>query len=76
MLASLKDISERIAKDNEVTTEVIASKKQLNQLLKWYWFSTDDTRVLGLKPEVLSGWRQPLFQPHVEALLGQPPVNP
>lgn len=72
-LASLKVISENIAKENDVALEVIASKKQLNQLLKWCWFAVDDTRVLGLEPDVLCGWRKPLFQPHVEKLLGDPP---
>lgn len=72
-LAELKDISEHIAKDNGVNADVIASKKQLNQLLKWYWFSVDETRVQGLKPDVLSTWREPLFRPHVTRLLGDAP---
>ena len=72
-LAELKDISEHIAKDNGVNADVIASKKQLNQLLKWYWFSVDETRVQGLKPDVLSTWREPLFRPYVTRLLGDAP---
>ena len=73
-LAELKAISEQIAKDNEVNSDVIASKKQLNQLLKWYWFSVDETRVQGLKPDVLSTWREPLFRSHVIRLLGDVPA--
>ena len=72
-LAELKEVSEQIAKDNGVNADVIASKKQLNQLLKWYWFSVDETRVQGLKPDVLSTWREPLFRPHVTRLLGDAP---
>ena len=72
-LAELKEVSEQIAKDNGVNADVIASKKQLNQLLKWYWFSVDETRVQGLKPDVLSTWRETLFRPHVTRLLGDAP---
>ncbi|CAD5268868.1 ribonuclease D [Alteromonas sp. 38] len=72
-LASLKAVSDKIASENNVSPEVIASKKQLNQVLKWYWFDSDETRVLGLKPDVLSGWRAPLFEPHLEKLLGKNP---
>jgi len=72
-LASLKTISDTIASENNVVPEVVASKKQLNQVLKWYWFECDETRVLGLLPDVLSGWRAPLFEPHLEQLLGEKP---
>jgi ribonuclease D len=72
-LAELKLLSERIAAENGVSSDVIASKKQLNQLLKWYWFPVDETRVQGLAPDVLSTWRKPLFSPHVTKLLGDIP---
>ncbi|MDO6540559.1 ribonuclease D [Alteromonas stellipolaris] len=72
-LAALKAVSDKIASENDVSPEVIASKKQLNQVLKWYWFDSDETRVLGLKPDVLSGWRAPLFEPYLEKLLGNKP---
>ncbi|GFD89757.1 ribonuclease D [Tenacibaculum sp. KUL152] len=72
-LAELKSVSEQIADENGVSSDVIASKKQLNQLLKWYWFQVDETRVQGLKPDVLSTWRAQLFQPYVSKLLGDAP---
>jgi ribonuclease D len=72
-LAELKSVSEQIADENGVSSDVIASKKQLNQLLKWYWFQVDETRVQGLKPDVLSTWRAPLFHPYVSKLLGDAP---
>lgn len=72
-LAELKTISEQIAESNHVSSDVIASKKQLNQLLKWYWFQVDETRVQGLKPDVLSTWREALFMPYVSQLLGDAP---
>jgi ribonuclease D len=36
-------------------------------------FSVDETRILGLKPDVLSTWREPLFLPKVIELLGDLP---
>jgi len=73
-LAALKAISDTIANEQGVPPEVISSKKQLNQLLKWVWFEVDETRVQQLTPEVLSGWRTPLFESRVEALLGPIPT--
>ena len=72
-LASLKAVSDKIANENNVSPEVIASKKQLNQVLKWNWFDNDETRVLGLKPDVLSGWRAPVYVLDLEKLLGNKP---
>ncbi|BFT29827.1 ribonuclease D [Alteromonas sp. D210916BOD_24] len=72
-LAELKDIAERVAEEHGVSSDVIASKKQLNQLLKWYWFQVDETRVQGLTPDVLSTWREELFKEQVADLLGELP---
>lgn len=72
-LAELKHLTEQVAHDNGVSTDVVASKKQLNQLLKWYWFQVDETRVQGLKPDLLSTWRGPLFVESIVALLGEQP---
>lgn len=72
-LSSLKHLASQLASDYDVALEIMASKKQLNQLLKWYWFDDDETRAMGLKPDVLSGWRAPLFESGVTRLLGQPP---
>lgn len=72
-LAELKHITERLAEQHSVGSDVIASKKQLNQLLKWYWFEVDETRVQGLMPDVLSTWRATLFREYVIKLLGDLP---
>jgi ribonuclease D len=72
-LADLKAVVERIAEQHSVSSDVIASKKQLNQLLKWYWFPVDETRVQALMPDVLSTWRAPLFSSYVSKLLGDAP---
>lgn len=68
-LAALKTLVTKIAREQGVSEEVIASKKQLNQLLKWSWFKQDETKALGLKPDLLTGWREPLFAPHIYAIV-------
>lgn len=71
-LAALKVLCTEIAEQTGIAVELLASKKQLNQLLKWWWFEYDETAIQGLKPDVLSGWRAPLFTERLIELLGQP----
>ncbi|WP_100656800.1 ribonuclease D [Alteromonas flava] len=71
-LAELKKLCRTVAEQTGIDEAIIASKKQLNQLLKWWWFDIDETAVQGLQPDLLSGWRKPLFQDKLLALLGQP----
>lgn len=70
-LAELKHATNQIAIEQGVSPEVLASKKQLNQLLKWRWFDMCETRAQGLKPDLLVGWRAPLFAPAVTRILGE-----
>lgn len=60
-LADLKLLCQQISNQNDIPMEHIASKKQLNQWLKWCWFEIDDTEKMSLKPDIVSGWRAPLF---------------
>ena len=69
-LAAVKRICAEVAQAQSVTEEVIASKKQINQLLKWQWFDLDETRSQGLLPDLLSGWRRPLLEVKLTSLLG------
>ncbi|NVK56506.1 MAG: ribonuclease D [Alteromonadaceae bacterium] len=70
-LARFKQAVTQLATEHGVTEEVLASKKQLNQLLKYYWFDIEECRLMGLKPDVLSGWREPVFAPLVNTILDQ-----
>ncbi|WP_414827899.1 ribonuclease D [Alteromonas sp. H39] len=74
-LSALKDMTSKIAVENGVTPDVLASKKQLNQLLKWWWFDLCETRAQGLLPDLLVGWRAPLFKSGIHRILGEPPTN-
>jgi ribonuclease D len=64
--ASVKKICLNIAEIHEIPPELVGSKKQINQLLKWCWFTQDETRDMGLQPDLLSNWRRAFF---VEELL-------
>lgn len=53
-----------------IPLEVLGSKKQINQLLKWLWFDLDETRLTGMTPDLISGWRRPILINELEQLLG------
>lgn len=73
-------IVEQAAEQTGIPSAVLASKKQISQLLKWCWFEQDETALQGLTPDLISGWRRDLFlskltplfneQGHYEALRG------
>ncbi len=69
----LKELIEQISEEQRIPQACLASKKQLNQLLKWCWFNFDELENLGLLPDVLSGFRRDLFYPHVNenSLIGK-----
>lgn len=65
---------EEVARAAEVPMEVLASKKQVNQLLSWWWLVFDENRAMGLKPDLLRGWRGKLCEHTIrEVLQGEPP---
>jgi ribonuclease D len=59
--ASVKKLCLSIAEKYSIPPELVGSKKQINQLLKWCWFEQDETRDMGLLPDLLSSWRKALF---------------
>ena len=59
--ASVKKLCISIAEKYAIPPELVGSKKQINQLLKWCWFNKDETRDMGLQPDLLSSWRRALF---------------
>ncbi|MDN4504358.1 ribonuclease D [Alteromonadaceae bacterium BrNp21-10] len=63
-MAQYKSISQQVrklcvgaAEDLNIPVELLGSKKQINQLLSWYWFKQDELKARGLKPDLLQGWR-------------------
>ncbi|CAH9050956.1 Ribonuclease D [Pseudoalteromonas holothuriae] len=47
----------QVADDNEIPADVLASKKQINQLISWNWKKTAEERASLLKPDLLQPWR-------------------
>ena len=68
-LAKVKALAGDVAQENAIPVEVVASKKQMNQAIKWYWLTIDETRAQGLQPDLLSGWRGRLFGDRLTQLL-------
>lgn len=67
-LSDLKQLCQEVSKANDIPIEHLASKKQLNQWLKWCWFEIDETEKMKLKPDIISGWRASLFTPKLRTL--------
>jgi ribonuclease D len=59
--ASVKKLCLSIAEQHVIPPELVGSKKQINQLLKWCWLDQDETRDMGLQPDLLSSWRRAFF---------------
>ncbi len=53
----IKQAIDRSAKANGIPADVMASKKQINQLIGWHWKLTGDERALFPEPDLLSSWR-------------------
>lgn len=67
-LEKLKNITEEIAAKHDIPNTLLASKKQLNQVLKWAWFELDELDAQQLKPDLLCSWRYTLLQPFIPQL--------
>ncbi len=63
-----KTIKEHIATASEqsgLSVELLASRRQINQLLNWHWELTPRRKT----PELLSGWREALFGKALRGIL-------
>jgi ribonuclease D len=60
-LSALKDVCQGLADKHHTRVDVLASKKQLNQWLKWCWFEIDELDSVQLQPDIVSGWRRNIF---------------
>ncbi|MDT0593939.1 ribonuclease D [Glaciecola petra] len=67
-LEKLKALTEQISHEHSIPTTLFASKKQLNQVLKWCWFDLDELEAQALKPDLLCSWRYNLLNPFIPQL--------
>ncbi len=61
----IKALVQKVAEDNGLTPELLASRRQINQLLNAHW----GLKPATLAPELTSGWRGQLFGDQLQALL-------
>jgi len=59
---SIKQRIDAVAKVQGIPTEIISSKKQINQLISWTWKCDDEQKNKKLLPDLLSCWRYKILQ--------------
>jgi len=70
-MAKLKTLVSDVALQTGIPPEILSSKKQLHQVLKYHWFEIDEMRLQNLKPDLMCGWRKPLFEDKLHHILSQ-----
>ncbi|MFC3120545.1 ribonuclease D [Agaribacter flavus] len=60
-VSELKKTITDVSSSTGIPEPMIASKKQINDLLKWCWFANCDFEKRGIKPDLLMGWRRTLL---------------
>lgn len=65
---AIRNECQRIAEENQVPLELLASKKQVNQFLKWLWFDVEECKMQRSEPDLMKGWRYELLKPVLETI--------
>ncbi|MFU0853249.1 ribonuclease D, partial [Kluyvera cryocrescens] len=65
----IKALVQEVGQENGVSAEMLASRRQINQLLNWHW----QLKPRATAPEMISGWRGELLTGRLDALLAQYP---
>lgn len=68
-MAKLKACVAEVAESTGLAEEILSSKKQLHQLLKYFWFDIEETKLQSLQPDLLTGWRKPLFEDKIRVII-------
>ncbi|MXP66677.1 ribonuclease D [Pantoea sp. Nvir] len=62
---AIKDLLRQVSQETGYSHELLASRRQINQVLSHHWGLKPQTRI----PELLAGWRGDLFKARIEAIL-------
>ncbi len=54
----LKEVVEEVSQTSDLASEFLASKKQVNQMISWYWAKDEDPEKC---PDLMQGWRKVLL---------------
>lgn len=69
VLHELREICLGIAERENIPSELLASKNQINHLLKWHWLEVNEFAVSQTMPDLACSWRKPLvFEPIMAVL--------
>jgi ribonuclease D len=66
---AIKALVQEVSESKGLSAELIASRRQINQLLNWHWQLKPQTNL----PELISGWRAELMAERLNALLTEYP---
>ncbi|WP_337880859.1 ribonuclease D [Rheinheimera sp.] len=64
----LLDAIKQAARQAGIPSELLAVRKQVNELFNWIWRISDDERSVVPVPELLRNWRLPLLKPYLPAV--------
>lgn len=74
VLHAIRELCIKKAESLGIKSEVFASKNQVNQFLKWYWFETNEFKACDILPDLATGWRKELVYDQILSVLnGQSP---
>jgi len=62
---AIKALVQEVSVAKGVSAELLASRRQINQLLNWHW----NIKTFATLPELISGWRGELMASSLQALL-------
>ena len=66
---ALKAVVQEVSERSGLSTELLASRRQINQLLSWHWRLKPRERL----PELISGWRGELMEQEIGQVLADYP---
>lgn len=69
LFKKLKAEVKAVADGLQLPAPFVGSRKQINELFHWYWFSDAELRARLTKPDLLIGWRGEQLKSKFEALL-------
>ncbi|MFS2225584.1 ribonuclease D [Pantoea sp. B65] len=64
---ALKALVQEVSESSGLSQELLASRRQINQLLSWHWRIKPRERL----PELLAGWRGELMEQGIKQLLAE-----
>ena len=65
----IKALVQEVSTEKGVSAELLASRRQINQLLNWHW----QLKTQAGEPELISGWRGELMAERLKRLLNDYP---